>query len=184
MYVGNSPPPGSTLLQMVAPAPGIQKWITPSGQMYFGDNPPPGSTLVERIADTVDIIGPPSSALAQDAAEGRELIRRQEAEREAQLDREALERREALRHHEPEARPHFDGGQIIIVKSSIIPFRHANFSRKHPDDCLESRTPSSVSCADVHAPPTHPHAHPQPRVGSRTETFGSKTATKHRRNAA
>jgi hypothetical protein len=66
----------------------IQKWQTPEGSWYFGDRPPKGSTLVETYADTpslpVTAVSSDAAALSQAAAEGRDIIRRREAAREAE----------------------------------------------------------------------------------------------------
>jgi hypothetical protein len=65
----------------------IQKWQTPDGSLYFGDRPPKGSTLVETYADTPALpttVGTGGLALSQAAADGRDIIRRREAERNAE----------------------------------------------------------------------------------------------------
>ena len=66
-------------------ADAIQEWRTPSGTLYFGDHPPAGSILLETYADspppTVTVASVDDAGLAQAAAEGREIIRRREAER-------------------------------------------------------------------------------------------------------
>lgn len=84
---------GLIAIAAVAAADAIQKWRTPDGSFYFGDRPPTGSTLLDTYPDTP---APPASvgssdvaSLSQAAADGRDIIRRREAERaaEGQADR-------------------------------------------------------------------------------------------------
>ncbi|MBI2963094.1 MAG: hypothetical protein HYY35_05015 [Deltaproteobacteria bacterium] len=76
-----------------AGADAIQRWKTPEGGLYFGDHPPAGSTLVQTIADTPSAAAPADAGVPSDlqraAAEGRDIIRRREAERAAERQREA-----------------------------------------------------------------------------------------------
>jgi hypothetical protein len=66
----------------------IQKWQTPNGSLYFGDRPPKGSTLVETYADTpalpATVISSDLADLSRAAADGRDIIRRREAARDAE----------------------------------------------------------------------------------------------------
>ncbi len=86
----------------VASADAIQQWRTPEGGFYFGDRPPAGSTLVQTIADTPSVAAPAVAASPSDleraAAEGRDIIRRREADRaaERQLEAERVARLDAL----------------------------------------------------------------------------------------
>ena len=83
------------LLAVAAPAFGdaIQKWRTPDGSLYFGDRPPAGSTLLETYPDTpaapATIVSSDLAALSQAAADGRDIIRRREASREAERQADA-----------------------------------------------------------------------------------------------
>jgi len=78
------------LIAFAAPALGdaIQKWQTPDGSLYFGDRPPKGSTLVETYADTpalrATVVSSDLADLSRAAADGRDIIRRREAERDAE----------------------------------------------------------------------------------------------------
>jgi hypothetical protein len=79
---------GLMAIAAVAAADAIQKWRTPDGSFYFGDRPPRGSTLLDTYPDTP---APPASvgpsdvaSLSQAAADGRDIIRRREAERAAE----------------------------------------------------------------------------------------------------
>jgi hypothetical protein len=83
------------LLAVAAAALGdaIQKWRTPDGSLYFGDRPPTGSTLLETYPDTpaspATVVSSDLAALSQAAADGRDIIRRREASREAERQAEA-----------------------------------------------------------------------------------------------
>lgn len=82
----------------------IQKWRTPEGTLFFGDRPPPGSQLVETIADSArpaGVVEGPTD-LERAAAEGREIIRRREQDRESAraADVEREEREAAIRDRE------------------------------------------------------------------------------------
>jgi hypothetical protein len=85
-----------SLLSLTAYADGIQSWRTPNGSLYFGDRPPAGSTLLTTYADTpresaVETPSTTSSNLAREAAEGREIMRRREEQRNADRQRELEE---------------------------------------------------------------------------------------------
>jgi hypothetical protein len=77
----------------VALADAIQKWRTPDGSLYFGDRPPAGSTLVETYPDTpalpATVVSSDVADLSQAAADGRDIIRRREAAREAERQADA-----------------------------------------------------------------------------------------------
>lgn len=62
----------------------IREWRTPAGQLYFGDRPPAGSALLATIADGPPSAGGGDDALARAAADGREIMRRRAAAREAE----------------------------------------------------------------------------------------------------
>lgn len=88
---------GLIAVAAVAAADTIQKWRTLEGSLYFGDRPPQGSTLVDTYPDTpappATVVSSDAASLSQAAADGREIIRRREAAREAE--RQADEAREA-----------------------------------------------------------------------------------------
>jgi hypothetical protein len=71
----------------------IQKWRTPDGSLYFGDRPPTGSTLIDTYPDTpappATVVSSDQGALSQAAADGRDIIRRREASREAERQADA-----------------------------------------------------------------------------------------------
>jgi hypothetical protein len=77
------------LVVAAANAEVIEKWRTPDGGLHLGRNPPPGSTLLatvefedrEPAAEGDDST---AESLARAAADGREIIRRRLAAREAQ----------------------------------------------------------------------------------------------------
>jgi hypothetical protein len=119
----------------------IQKWQTPNGSLYFGDRPPQGSTLVETYADTPALpataVSSDPDALSQAAADGRDIIRRREAAREAE--RQADAARE-LRMAEIEASQidGYDGAPFWWITGGVTPCRFGEpcghdfrFPRRH-----------------------------------------------------
>ncbi len=83
---------GFSIVALAAYADAIQSWRAPDGSLYFGDRPPAGSTLVTTYPDSPreSAIDTSSAAsdLSREAAEGREIMRRRDAERMAERQRE------------------------------------------------------------------------------------------------
>jgi hypothetical protein len=127
----------------IAAADAIQKWRTPDGSLYFGDRPPTGSTLLETYPDspavTATVAPSDVAALSQAAADGRDIIRRREAAREAE--RQADAAREA-RMAEVEASQidGYDWPPFWFITGGVSPCRFGTlcglddfrFPRRHP----------------------------------------------------
>jgi hypothetical protein len=118
-------------LAAVASADAIQKWRVPDGSLYFGDHPPPGSTLIATYPDTASPPAVPAemASLSQAAADGRDIIRRREAERAAE--HRVDEEREA-RQAELAAQPSYDyGPPFWFITSTAIPCRSGDSCFDH-----------------------------------------------------
>lgn len=156
---------GLAALTTVAFADAIQKWRTPDGSLYFGDRPPAGSTLIETFADTPPapaMVAPADVAsLAQAAADGREIIRRREAERVAEAQRD--QEREARLAELETLRAEGDFGMPLFITSTVRPCRvpHRCFpGRRHPGPIVHSIVPgrSHAVISSRTPPPPRPSA--------------------------
>jgi hypothetical protein len=104
----------------------IQKWQTPEGSWYFGDRPPKGSTLVETYADPppppVPAVSSDAAALSQAAADGRDIIRRREAAREAERQADAA-RELRLAEIEASQSDGYGSAPFWFITGGVIPCR-------------------------------------------------------------
>jgi len=104
----------------------IQKWQTPDGALYFGDRPPKGSTLVETYADTpvppATAVSSDQAALSQAAADGRDIIRRREAVREAERQADAA-RELRMAQIEASQIDGYDSAPFWFITGGFVPCR-------------------------------------------------------------
>ncbi len=165
------------LLAVAAAALGdaIQKWRTPDGSLYFGDRPPTGSTLLETYPDTpappAAVVSSDLAALSQAAADGREIIRRREASREAERQADAA-RQARMAEIEANQIDAYDSAPFWFITSEVSPCRfgapcghdHFRFPHRHvPRDVRNQLFPNNQFFPNDHffpkmSPPVSPRA--------------------------
>ena len=117
---------GLLAVAAVALGDAIQKWQTPDGSLYFGDRPPTGSTLLETYPDTpappATVVASDPAALSQAAADGRDIIRRREASREAERQADAA-RETRMAEIEASQIDEYDSAPFWFITGGVSPCR-------------------------------------------------------------
>lgn len=110
----------------------FHQWETPDGSIYIGETPPEGSVLLRRIElpsrDAAGGAAPETEdgdAFSRAAEDGRDLIRRREASREAERDRDVAraEREREIIESEPDT--------VVVNRWIHLPHRRRHRDHDH-----------------------------------------------------